>query len=194
MKKKQLIFIPGLVISVFLLIADVPCLLTRAFCSGRATISVVSDNKGEYRFLNFKLTPDNTVLNPNLEAIPKFLSFLFKANNKNKVVNGFFVIHVPRKKFPILSINSSQYISLIMPETDSNVFQKDKFIAEKQELFDRIINMVNSGVGEVEVIIDLNRCVLVKDNDPALLKIDGSQVYFREIHGRYINHSGFYNE
>ncbi len=194
MKKKQLIFIPGLIISAFLFIADISCLLTRAFSSGSAKISVVSDNKGEYRFLNFKLTPDNTVLNPNLEAIPKFLAFLFKANGNNKVVNGFFEIHVPRRKFPILSINSSQYISLRMPETDSTVLQKDKFIAEKQALFDRIINMVNSGVGEVEVVIDLNRCVLIKNSDPALLKIEGSQVYFRDVNGRYINHSGFYNE
>lgn len=194
MIKKQLILSFGLVISVFLFLVDIPCVLTRAFSSGRATISVVSDNKGEYRFLNFKLTPANTVLNLQPEMLPDFLARFFKKSINNDFFDGFFVIKIPRKKFPISSINSSQNISVIMRGTNKDNPQKDKFIAEKKELFDRIVNMVNSGVGEVEVVIDLNRGVLIKDDDPTLLKIDGTEVYFRELNGRYINHSGLYNE
>lgn len=194
MTKKKLNSIFGLVISAFLVTADVPCLLTQAFPSNKATISVVNDNRGEHLFLNFKLNPDNTILNLTPSLLPEFFLRFFKKGGNNDFLNGFFVIKVPRKKFPIASINSSQYISVIMPETNRDNPQKDKFIAEKKALFDRIVNMVNSGSGEVEVVIDLNRGVLIKNNDPTLLKIDGAEVYFRDINGRYINHSGLYNE
>ncbi|GEM_PF-4954029 len=191
MIKKQLVFVLGLVISVFLFITDIPCVLTRVF---GASISVVSDNKGEHRFLNFKLTPDNTVLDLKHDALPEFFTRFFKKSAAGDFFSGSFVVKVPRKKFPIPSINSSQYITIIMPGTNSDNIQKDKFIAEKKALFDRIVNMVNSGSGEVEVVIDLNRGVLIKDNDPTLLKIDGTEVYLRDINGRYIGHSGLYNE
>lgn len=192
MMKKQLISI--LAVIAFLFITDIPCVLTRAFSSSRATISVISDNKGEYRFLNLKLTPDNTVLILKPDLLPDFLSVFFKKGSKYDFLNGSFVINIPRRKFPIPSINNTQYISVIMPETDIYNPNKDKFIAEKKALFESIINMVNSGTGEVEIVIDLNRSVLIKDNDPSLLKIDGARVYFRDVNGRYINHSGFYKE
>lgn len=194
MKRKQLVLIWGLVVLAFLFIAEIPCVLTRAFSSTSATISVISDNKGEYRFLNFKLTPDNTVLNLKSDLLPDFLYFFLKKSSNNDFLNGSFVIYIPRREFPIPSISSTQYISVIMPVTDIHNPNKDKLIAEKKALFNRIVNMVNSGTGEVEVVIDLNRCVLIKDGNPALLKIDGAHVYFRDVNGRYINYSGLYNE
>ena len=180
-----------ILVIVLLFIADIPCVLNRVF---GAAISVVSDSKGDHRFLNFKLTPDNTVLDLKQDAVPEFFTRFFKKGGSTDFFDGAFLVKVPRKKFPILSVNSSQYVSIIMPATDRDNSQKDKFIAEKKAVFDRIVNMVKSGSGEVEVIIDLNKGVLINDEDPTRLKIDGTEVYLRDINGRYINHSGPYNE
>lgn len=192
MKKKHLILILAAI--VFFSIVDMPWVLTRALSSGRATISIVSDKNGEYRFLSFKLTPDNTVFDIQPDILPGFLSFLMKKGNRGDFLDGYFVIHIPRNKFPIQSLSSPAYISVIMPQTNSDNPQKDKLIAEKKALFDRIVNMVNSGTGEVDIVIDLNRGVLLKNNDPASLKIESSQVFFRNVNGKYINHPGLYNE
>ncbi len=189
MSKKRLIFVWVFGILVFLFTTYISYVLTQQYSSKEARIFVFSDKYTDYCFMNFTLTPDNTVLILKSDFLPDFLFSFLKKFITPEFLDGFFTIYIPRNKFPILAGNNNQYISIIMPKTNSDILQKNKFVAKKKALFDKIVNMVNSGCGQVEIVLDLSQYYMrVKEKVPFILKLEGSIVYFREVNGMYIDH------
>lgn len=189
MSKKRLIFVWLFVLLIFLLTTYVSYVLTQQYSSKEARIFLFSDKYSDYCFMNFTLTPDNTLLILKSDFIPDFLYSFLKNFITPEFSDGFFTLYIPRNKFPIPAGNNNQYISIIMPKTSSDNPQKNKFVAEKKALFDKIVNMVDSGSGQVEIVLDLSQYYMrLKKKEPFILKLEGSIAYFREINGRYIAH------
>ena len=66
----------------------------------------------------------------------------------------------------------------------------DQYISEKQELFTRIKEMVESQRGSVEVTIELNPFVNILSENPLEIELSGRNIFFRQAHGRYIDYVG----
>lgn len=143
--------------------------------------------------MTFTLTPSNTSLNIKPDYVPDFLKFLSKKRQQGDFVDGFFLVYVPRGKFPLRARNYTKFITLIMPKTEENE-QKNQFVAEKKALFDKITQMVNSGTGSVEVILDLNKYVQIVKKEPHIVELEDSVVYFRDVNGQYIGHTNAVTE
>jgi hypothetical protein len=111
--------------------------------------------------------------------------------------HGQFEIFIPAEKFPYKGSHKSGYIILRMPQTlvenECSDYSKDPkrydYVAEKQDLYNRIKAMKESGKGGVEVIIELNY-VRVKTKDPLELELTQPNVFFRTAYGRYIDYVG----
>lgn len=136
----------------------------------------------DYYHIKFTLTPDNTLLK--LKGYDKY------GTSKYEFSDGLFEIFIPKDKFPIPAPNCREYIILRMPMTMDDVSQKEKYIAEKKSLFEKIKNMKEAKSGNIDVVIELNPYITVKNKNPLTIELTGSNVFFREAGGCYINYVG----
>ena len=132
-------------------------------------------------FIKYLLTPENTVLTRNEGE-----EFRFR--------DGGFEIYIPREAFPIAGPEDEDLILVIMPRTFKKAPDRETANAEKKALFEKIKTMRESGEGQVEVIIQLSPYVTVTQKEPLKLKLDSYIVFFRNRHGRYINHTEPFEE
>lgn len=185
MNKKRLIVVWAISVSIFLAL----CCGSTALAQGDgADVYITKGKYWDYYHIKFTLTPENTLLM--LKGYDKY------GPSKYEFEDGMFQVFIPKDKFPIPAPNCKEYIILRMPMTisDSN---KDKFVAEKKVIFDKIKEMKESGKGQVEVVIQLNNSdadIKIKSKDPLALELEGCNVWFREAHGRYIDYVGELNE
>ncbi len=157
-------------------------LIPLAFCSDDKTIYRSRGKYEDYYHIKFTLTPDNTLLE--LKGYDKY------GISKYEFSDGLFEIFIPKDKFPIPALNCKQYIILRMPMTLGEISQKGKYIAEKKSLFDRIKKMKETKTGNIDVVIELNPYIIVKNKNPLIVELEGCNVFFREAGGRYIDYVG----
>lgn len=153
-----------------------------ALCSDEKTIYTSRGKYEDYYHIKFTLTPDNTLLE--LKGYNKY------GTSKYEFSDGLFEIFIPKDKFPILAPNCREYIILRMPMTMDNVSQKEKFIVEKKALFDRIKKMRETKAGNIDVVIELNPYIMVKNKNPLTIELTECNVFFRDSGGRYIDYVG----
>ncbi|MCG2713761.1 MAG: hypothetical protein L6308_02810 [Candidatus Omnitrophica bacterium] len=156
-----------------------------ALAQGNAADVYIAKGKyWDYYHIKFTLTPKNILLV--LKGYDKY------GPSKYEFEDGMFQVFIPKDKFPISAPNCKEYIILRMLMTIGDL-NKDKFIAEKKVIFNKIKEMKESGKGQVEVIIQLNNSdadIQIKSKDPLALELEGCNVWFRDAHGRYIDYVG----
>ncbi len=137
----------------------------------------------KFYHLKFRLTPENTVLANDEKLIRKGYSrnptnyrFNILDEQSDNFNCGQFQVFIPVDLFP-LSKEKRGFIILRMSQTLSCEGRTNKFIRGKQDLYFRIKEMVESGVGVVEVIVELPRYL-------------ERNIYFRAARGRYIDYVG----
>lgn len=137
-----------------------------------------------YHF-KFKLTPENTVLPDNYRLTMKGYSrnptnyrFDILDEKSSNFKCGQFEVFIPIDLFP-LSKENGGFMILRMAQTLTCEGRANKFIKEKQDLFFKIKEMVKSGNGFVEVVVELP--------PPGHLK---RNVDFRSTRSRYIDYVG----
>jgi len=175
MNKTQLSFLIIMFVALFFL-------SSLAFCSDDKTIYTSHGKYEDYYHIKFTLTPDNTLLE--LNGYDKY------GASKYEFSNGLFEIFIPKDKFLIPAPNCREYIILRMPMTMDDVSQKEKFIAEKKYLFDRIKKMKEINSGKIDVVIELNPYIMVKSKEPLSIELTECNVFFRDAGGRYIDYVG----
>ena len=137
----------------------------------------------KFYHLKFRLTPENTVLANDEKLIRKGYSrnptnyrFNILDEQSDNFNCGQFEVFIPVDLFP-LSKEKRGFMILRMAQTLSCEGRANKFIRGKQDLYFRIKEMVESGVGVVEVIVELPRYL-------------ERNIYFRAARGRYIDYVG----
>jgi hypothetical protein len=175
MTKKQL---KGLIIMLVAFFFLTPL----ALCSDDKTIHTSRGKYEDYYHIRFTLTPDNTLLE--LKGYDKY------GPSKYEFSDGQFEIFVTKDKFPIPAPKCSGYIILRMSMTLDDVANKEKYIAEKKSLFDRIKKMKETKSGNIDVVIELNPYIMVKSKEPLIIELTECNVFFRNAGGRYINYVG----
>lgn len=182
MNRKQLIVAWAISASIFL----ASCCVSAALAQDNgADVHIVKGKYWDYYHIKFTLTSENTLLA--LKSYDKY------GPSKYEFEDGMFQVFIPKDKFPIPAPNCKEYIILRMPMTLSDNPSKDKFIAEKRVIFNKIKEMKESGKGQVEVVIQLNdngEDIKIKSKDPLALELEGCNVWFRDAHGRYIDYVG----
>lgn len=136
----------------------------------------------DYYHIKFTLTPDNTLLE--LKGYNKY------GPSQYKFSDGQFEIFIPKDKFPIPAPKCSGYIILRMSMTLGALANKEKYIAEKKLLFDRIKKMKEAKSGNIDVVIELNPYIMVKSKEPLSIELTECNVFFRDAGGRYIDYVG----
>jgi hypothetical protein len=137
-----------------------------------------------YHF-KFKLTPENTVLPDNYRLTMKGYSrnptnyrFNILDEKSSNFKCGQFQVFIPVDSFP-LSKEKGGFMILRMAQTLTCEGRTNRLIKEKQDLFFQIKEMVKSGNGFVEVVVELP--------PPGYLK---RNVDFRSTRSRYIDYVG----
>ena len=139
-----------------------------------------------YRHIKLKLTPENTILPSNPEIIKKLGMSRTHQNYRQRVLDdksdnfnyGQFEIFIPVAAFPLVD-HKKGYMILRMPSTSSRA--KKNFIEEKQNIYHRIVEMMNDKEGSVEVVVELP--------DPI-----ERNIFFRDAGGRYVDYVGQYTK
>ena len=152
-----------------------------AVSAGNAKIYVTPGKPGygPYYHIKYTLTPENTVMN--MKRYYQGEPFDYASLKEN----GSFEIYIPKDKFPIPAPNSDGYLYLQM-----NGSEKPADATEKKALYYRIKKMVETKKGAVDVVIELNPYCIVKKKDPLEIELEGSNIYFRTAHGKYIDYVG----
>ena len=148
----------------------------------------------DYTHFKFYLTPYNTIL-PSDSSSPKqnqdshnYRDDILDENSTNFTKYGQFEIFIPKEKYGFNVIKDcNNFVIIRMPQTlvDNryNKVSKDPkrfdYVREKQDMYYKIKNMVESEKGYVEVIIETNGGGVCTD-------------FFRSGGGRYINYFGQY--
>ena len=139
----------------------------------------------KFYHLKFRLTPENTVLANDEKLIRKGYSrnptnyrFNILDEQSDNFNCGQFEVFIPVDLFP-LSKEKRGFMILRMAQTLSCEGRTNKFIRGKQDLYFRIKEMVESGIGVVEVIVELP--------PPGYLE---RNIFFRAARGRYIDYVG----
>jgi len=177
---KKIMVSTGLVICLLIV-----CFAIATADEDNAMIYTAKGKYWNYYHIKFTLTPDNTLLT--LKDYYKY------GPSKYEFADGGFQIFIPKNKFPILAPNCKGYIILRMPGTLDDIPHKEQYIAEKKTLFDRIKEMKESGKGQVDVVVQLNESdfgIKVISKNPLKVEVEGTNVFFRDSHGRYIDYVG----
>ena len=153
-----------------------------SFAEDNTQIYTAVGKYGDYYHIKYTLTPENMLLT--LKGYYKYGPSVYDFND------GCFQVFIPKNKFPIPAPNSKGYIILRMPSTTSYNPNKDKLIAEKRVLYDRIKEMKESGKGVITVVIELNPVIVIKNKEPLEVELEGANVFFREAYGKYIDYVG----
>jgi hypothetical protein len=139
----------------------------------------------KFYHLEFQLTPENTVLPDDDKLIlngysrsPRNYRFGILDEKSSNFKCGQFSVFIPVGLFP-LSKEKGGFMKLRMAQTLACEGRANKLIKEKQDLFFRIKEMVKSGSGIVEVVVELP--------PPGYLK---RNIDFRSAKGKYIDYVG----
>ncbi|MDD3295795.1 MAG: hypothetical protein PHU64_00360 [Candidatus Omnitrophica bacterium] len=150
----------------------------------------VSTHRGiDYYHMKYTLTPDNVEL-----TLPTYHKY---GPSEYFFEYGNFQLFIPKEKFPISAPNCNTHIILRMPMTMGDVFAKryytseqERYIAEKRAVYDKIKQIKESGRGELEVVVELNPYVKVKQEEPLEVELEWCNVFFRDAYGQYIDYVG----
>jgi len=178
----------------FLLITFISCIFFSSISFSSETpkiyCSSVENASQTYYHIKYKLTPENTVLYYKGEPKPSRYS-----DYDGKCISGSFHVYIPKKYFPINAPNAAKYIIVGMggwwtgydkvPED-----MKKRFIKEKEDLFNKIVEMKKIGKGEIEVVIELNPYCTVLNENPLEVRLDYCNAAFRTAYGKYIDYVG----
>tara|TARA_Y100000031_G_C8083455_1_gene320759 strand:+ start:137 stop:739 length:603 start_codon:yes stop_codon:yes gene_type:complete len=150
----------------------------------------VSRHKGiDYYHIKYTLTSENIALT--LSTYHKYgpSEYFFEYGN--------FQLFIPKEKFPIPAPNCNTHIILRMPMTMGDVFadkyhtpEEEQYIAEKKAIYDKIKEIKESGKGELDVVVELNPYVKVKQDEPLEVELEWCNVLFRDAYGQYIDYVG----
>jgi hypothetical protein len=149
-------------------------------------IYVAPGKYSDYYHLKFTLTADNVYQKPPSE---RYLPDNRKLGS-NFTVGGQFEVYIPKKQFPIQAPNCKDYILLRMPWTNPDFPNSISFVKEKKILFEKIEAIKRGEIAAVDVVIELNPYVKVKNMKPLRLELEECNVFFRHASGRYIDYVG----
>ena len=141
-----------------------------------------------YKHIKLTLTPDNIQLSNDPQVVKKLSLSRTPQNYRQSILDensehfttGQFQVYMPVHLFP-LNPDTEGYMILRMPSTLSTKPSAREYIAQKQELYFKIVQMMAEKKGEVEVVLELSQ------SGPRNL-------FFRDAGGKYINYVGQYNK
>lgn len=139
-------------------------------------ISVAPGKYNDYYHIKFILTADN------VHHIKKL--------GLNFTDGGQFEVYIPKEQFPTQAPNCKEYILLRMPWTNPKLPDSISFVKEKRILFEKIEAVKRGGIAAVDVVIELNPYVKVKNINPLKLELGGCNLFFRHASGQYIDYVG----
>ena len=141
-----------------------------------------------YKHIKLTLTSDNIVLSNDPEVVKKlslsrtpqdYRQNILDENSEN-FKTGQFQVYMPVNLYP-LNPDTKGYMILRMPSTLSKKPMAKEYIAQKQALYFKIVEMMAEKKGEVEVVLELS------ESGPRNL-------FFRDAGGKYINYVGQYKK
>jgi hypothetical protein len=103
---------------------------------------------------------------------------------------GQFEVLIPKEQFPVSAPNCKKHIILRMPWTNPALLNAPLFIEQKRHLFGQIEALKKGDVDEIDVVIELNPYVRVKNQAPLELELERCNVFFRHAHGQYVDYVG----
>ena len=170
---------------IFLLVA------TPIFAAEFSGINVAHGKYNDYYHMIFTLTPQNCELAvPSSERKNKY----GESNQFSFSEGGQFEVFIRKTVFPIPAPHTeSEFLILRMPWTDPSSGDAERNILVKRRLFERIRNMKTEGKGRIEVTIELNPYITVLNKNPLKIELSGRVIFFRQVHGQYIDHVGLLN-
>jgi len=142
---------------------------------------------------NDNLNTNQIVVNHGKYSDYYHIKYTLKKNNFNLEKNGFsgedgqFEIYLNKNNFPVSSPNCKDELILRMPSTLSDNKNRNKSIKEKNELYKKIKNVNEGNLNELDVIIELNPYIKVKNKTPLTLELEKCNIFFRTKKNNYIN-------
>ena len=107
-----------------------------------------------------------------------------------KMDGGQFEIYLKKTLFPIKAPQCNKELILRMPWTKSSLPGAEKYIAEKIDLYQKLLAVIEGKKDSEKIIVELNPYIDVKNKEPLDIELTQCNVFFRHSHGRYIVNKG----
>ena len=153
-------------------------ILAQAEEKNNLIITVNPGKYSDYYHLKYTLTKDNFLL----------------PENTVRDEDAQFDVLINKDVFPVPAPNCRKYLILRMPsslssrdDTPTEKAEFEKSMKEKEKLFNRIKEVADGKLKEVQVIIELNPYVTVISKNPLKLKLDYCNIFFRYRGNYYID-------
>ena len=102
---------------------------------------------------------------------------------------GQFEVLVHKDYFPVSAPYCDEFIIIRMPWTDPGLAEAALYVGEKERFYAELLRIRDEG-GAIDVAIDLHPYVNVLSEDPLKLELEGCNVFFRDVQGRYYGANG----
>jgi hypothetical protein len=103
---------------------------------------------------------------------------------------GQFELKLRRQNFPVPAPNCRGAIILRMPWTPPDAVEAEKKIAVKENLLKHILALQEHSQAILPIVIELNPYVEIVSRKPLKLQLTQCNVFFRDAHGEYVDHTG----